>query len=138
MRILVVEDDVDFRRFLEKSLEASGHVVESMGSAFGLVNRVAGVVDGKPAPRPDVVLLDHMLPGLPGGSALEILAGDERTREVPVVLMSAAPKEDLEPRALVHPRCLFVEKSGRFAPLLHAIQKLTTSGPRGARGPGAA
>ena len=45
--------------------------------------------------RPSLVLLDVMMPGLDGWSVAERLASDERTRDIPVVFLSArAAHED--------------------------------------------
>ena len=121
MRILVVEDEPEFRRLLARALAARGHQIEVAGSAFGIVNRVAGVVEGGLQPAPDLVLLDHMLPGLAGGSALALLARDRRTRAVPVILMSNIDPTQLGALAEHHPRCRVYSKSDRLSALLALV-----------------
>jgi putative two-component system response regulator len=39
--------------------------------------------------RPDVILLDVMMPGMDGWQVLEQLLADERTRDVPIVFLTA-------------------------------------------------
>ena len=39
--------------------------------------------------RPDLILLDLHLPDLPGDALLQALKEDERTREIPVIMVSA-------------------------------------------------
>lgn len=128
MLVLVVDDDADFRALLGKALEARGHHVEMRESAFGLTNRVAGFSDaGFRAPRPDVIVLDHMLPGLPGADSLDLLATHERTRDVPVLLVSNGFQEDLSERAKAHAFCRFMRKTGRMMSLADAVEELVAA-----------
>ena len=50
--------------------------------------------------RPDVIVLDLMMPILDGHAALEMLRADERTAHIPVVVLTAVAQRD------VHERCL--------------------------------
>ena len=119
LRVLVVDDDDEFARLLRTRLEARGHVVAHAPSAFGVVNAVAGRGDD----RPDVVVLDVMLPGLSGAAALELLAKDPRTRDTPVVVVTAVSA--LAPHALVeaHGRASFRAKDGRFGALAEYVEE---------------
>jgi CheY-like chemotaxis protein len=62
--------------------------------------RVTGVTDGEEAlvlargHRPAVVLLDLLMPGRAGSQVLAGLRGDESTRSIPVVVVSAIGPED--------------------------------------------
>ncbi|MBI2078043.1 MAG: response regulator [Euryarchaeota archaeon] len=47
----------------------------------------------KPAPRPDLVLLDLNLPGLSGLEVLRRLKADARSRAVPIVVLSASDRD---------------------------------------------
>lgn len=124
MRVLIVDDDPDFRRLLAMVLEGRGHEVVTIGSAFGLLNRVSGWGEaGQAIPRPDVLVLDHMLPGLPGGEALLLLAKGTRTREVPVMLVSASGEAfALEELSHRHPNCLFVPKTGKIKAMADKVE----------------
>lgn len=123
--VLVVDDDGDFRALLARALRARGHEVELRDSAFGLVNRVSGFDhDGEPRARPDVVVLDHMLPGLPGADVLDLLARSPRTSDVPVLLVSNGFPEELAERAKGHPLCRFAPKTGRMMALADEVESL--------------
>lgn len=128
MLVLVVDDDPDFRALLAKGLRAAGHDVEMRESAFGLVNRVAGFdTAGAAVGKPDVVVLDHMLPGLPGADSLDLLASSSRTSDVPVVLVSNGFADELRERAKEHALCRFVPKTGRILPLVEEITAFARS-----------
>jgi CheY-like chemotaxis protein len=82
-RILVVEDDGDVGLIAEAALaDVGGFDVKTCASAS----------EGLAAARtfaPDLVLMDVMMPGMDGLSALQALRNDPETAHVPVVLMTA-------------------------------------------------
>ncbi|HET8722612.1 MAG TPA: response regulator [Anaeromyxobacteraceae bacterium] len=81
-RILVVDDEPEIRTLLERSLAASGYEVESAPDGEEALARIA-------ARPPALVLLDAMLPRIHGFEVARRLRADPRTREVPVVMMTA-------------------------------------------------
>ena len=81
-RVLVVDDEPDIVRLVSFTLERRGHEVVSAGDgAAGYEAAVAGV--------PDLILMDVMMPGVSGLEAVERLRADERTSDIPVVMLSA-------------------------------------------------
>ncbi|MEW5847230.1 MAG: response regulator [Myxococcota bacterium] len=120
MLILVVEDDEANRHLLTRALEAQGYVVEARGSAFGLVNRMAGRTGER---VPDALVLDHGLPGLSGQGVLELLAKDPVARNIPVVLYSAVDLGSLQSYAAVHPRCVAIQKSGHVREVVMELRR---------------
>jgi DNA-binding NarL/FixJ family response regulator len=81
-RILIVDDEPLNVDYLEQELESLGFVTETAADGLEALERVA-------ATPPDLVLLDVMMPGMDGISALRVLKGDPETRLIPVVLMTA-------------------------------------------------
>jgi CheY-like chemotaxis protein len=81
-RILVVDDEPEIRTLLERSLAASGFVVDSAADGEEALARIA-------ARPPALVLLDAMLPRIHGFEVARRLRADPRTRELPVVMMTA-------------------------------------------------
>jgi DNA-binding response OmpR family regulator len=126
MRVLVVDDDADFRFLVSRALLAHGHAVEELSSAFGLVNKVAAI-------DVDVVVLDCGLPGLSGTGALELLARDRRTQHVPVLLMSAAASEQARAMASLHGNAQFVEKGLRLTRLVQLVEGMQARTPVASR-----
>ena len=83
MRVLVIDDEADIRTVAEMSLSKVGgmEVATSESGEEGLA-----LAEGDP---PDAILLDSMMPGLDGPATIERLKADERTREIPVVFLTA-------------------------------------------------
>jgi DNA-binding NarL/FixJ family response regulator len=81
-RILIVDDEPLNLDYLEQELEGHGFVTETAADGLEALDRVA-------AAPPDLVLLDVMMPGMDGISALRVLKADPETRLIPVVLMTA-------------------------------------------------
>jgi two-component system phosphate regulon response regulator PhoB len=85
--ILVVEDEEDLLNVLEYNLQQAGY--ETRGAMTG---RSALQLAWEP-PVPDLVLLDLMLPDISGVEVCRRLKSDDRTRNVPVVMVTARSEE---------------------------------------------
>ena len=84
--ILVVEDEPSIQELISASLQHAGHLVlraDSAEQALQLVNDTL----------PDVVLLDWMLPGLSGIQCAQRLRAAERTRDLPIIMLTARGEE---------------------------------------------
>ncbi|MHB8471170.1 MAG: response regulator transcription factor [Gaiellaceae bacterium] len=81
-RVLVIDDEPPIRLLCRVNLEAEG--MEVLEAADG----PAGLEQAR-AERPDVVLLDVMMPGLDGWRVAEHLLEDERTNEIPIIFLTA-------------------------------------------------
>lgn len=89
-KILIVEDDKFLRELMNKKLLSMGYDV--VAAADG----ESGLVMIKEA-KPDVVLLDLILPGINGFEVLEMAKKDPETANVPIVILSNLGQgEDIE------------------------------------------
>ena len=85
-RVLLVDDNADMREYLTRIL--SEHVqVEAVADGAAALAAVKKQV-------PDLILSDVMMPGLDGFQLLQALRSDPRTREVPLILLSARAGEE--------------------------------------------
>jgi PAS domain S-box-containing protein len=91
--ILVVDDEPDIRMLLRDQLELEGFRVLEAGRALEAVELARERL-------PDLVTMDLMLPDLDGFEAIRLLRENERTRETPVVILSAIELGDDDTRAL--------------------------------------
>ena len=85
-QILVVEDEPHIQELLGINLEQAGHSVVRAASAEIAEDLVKKKL-------PDLVLLDWMLPGINGLEFARRLRRDERTRSVPIILLTARSAE---------------------------------------------
>ncbi|HEY6912099.1 MAG TPA: response regulator [Myxococcales bacterium] len=81
-RLLVVDDDADILRLLERTLRAAGYVVDLARDGLAAEQKIKTT-------RYDLVLLDAMLPHVHGFEICSRLKASSRTRSIPVILVSA-------------------------------------------------
>ena len=80
--VLVIDDEAPIRLLCRVNLEAEGMPVLEAGDG------PSGLETAR-AERPDVILLDVMMPGLDGWGVAEALLEDERTAEIPIIFLTA-------------------------------------------------
>ncbi|MDF1541905.1 MAG: response regulator [Anaerosomatales bacterium] len=81
-RILVVDDEPHILKLVSFSLERKGHEV------FQATDGVAGLKVAAEE-KPDLILMDVMMPVMTGYDALDRLKADPKTCDIPVVMLSA-------------------------------------------------
>ena len=84
--ILVVEDEPSIQELIAACLQHAGHKVLRANSAEDAMRLVK-------VNLPDIVLLDWMLPGMSGIRYAQRLRADERTRELPIIMLTARSEE---------------------------------------------
>ena len=89
-RVLVIDDEAPIRLLCRVNLEAEGMQVSEAGDGPGGLNLAR-------AQRPDVILLDVMMPGLDGWRVAEMLLDDPVTSDIPIVFLTA--RADVRDRA---------------------------------------
>jgi DNA-binding response OmpR family regulator len=81
-RVLVIDDEAPIRLLCRVNLEAEGmEVLEAADGPSGLAKARAE--------RPDLVLLDVMMPGLDGWGVAEKLLEDDETASIPIIFLTA-------------------------------------------------
>ncbi len=88
-KILLVDDEPDVLSSIRESLESQGYEVLTAQNGISALELIRNEV-------PRLILLDLMLPGLDGYRILKLLKGDQRYREIPVIVITArADTQDL-------------------------------------------
>lgn len=87
-KILIVDDEEYFCRSLKKSLESKGafHVITATRGDDGI--RLAKTQ------RPDIILLDIMMPDMAGTLVAEKLSEDPATSSIPIIFVTAIIKQE--------------------------------------------
>lgn len=80
--ILVIEDDASVRTLLEKSLRAKGYAVDTCDDGL------AGLTQLERS-KPDLIIVDIMMPRLDGMTFVEAIKGHEATKPIPVIFLTA-------------------------------------------------
>lgn len=123
--VLVVDDEPDLRLLCRLNLEFEGYRVLEAATAREAWALLSSEADDA---LPDVVLLDVGLPD-DGWSLLETLATDERTREVPIVVMTARTHGRDQLRAWTSGATEYVTKPFSSRGLSHLVGDVLGTAP---------
>ncbi len=89
-RIVVADDDAPLRRIVSVTLTRAGHEVVDVGNG-------GAALDACSASRPDLVILDVMMPGMSGLDAARALRQDPHMDGLPIIVLTArVPDSDIE------------------------------------------
>jgi two-component system phosphate regulon response regulator PhoB len=91
--LLIVEDEAPIRDMVRFALERSGYLVNEAENAPEARIMLA-------EQRPDLILMDWMLPGVSGVELVRQLRSDEHTRDIPVIMLTARGEEEDKIRGL--------------------------------------
>jgi two-component system alkaline phosphatase synthesis response regulator PhoP len=81
-KILLVDDDPDFVEAVKVIVESGGYEVRVASDGKEGLEAVA-------ADRPDLIILDVMMPVMDGHQACAALKGDKKTADIPIILLTA-------------------------------------------------
>jgi two-component system alkaline phosphatase synthesis response regulator PhoP len=116
-RVLVVDDEPDLVRILEFGLKAAGYVVETASDGQEGLKKAR-------EQKPDIILLDLMLPKLDGYKVCRLLKFDERYKHIPIMILSARTQEGDQNLAHEMGANRFLTKPYEFSEILQHIQAL--------------
>src|SRR5215211_5773543 len=88
MRLLLVDDDPGLRELLRTTFEIFDLELDEADSAAMAARRIS-------ARKPDVIVLDVLMPGIDGIEYCAKLKRDPQTRDIPVVLLTGSERTDL-------------------------------------------
>lgn len=117
-RVLVVDDEPAIRELCRVSLELRGFEVDEAADGREALERMRSA-------RPDVVLLDVMMPHLDGWGTMTEIRADVSLSGVPIVMMTAHSDDSDRRRAAVAGVARFVAKPFDPQELVDAIEECT-------------
>jgi two-component system, cell cycle response regulator DivK len=121
-RILVVEDNSSNLKLVTYALESGGHTVLATADAE------TGLTLAR-AEQPDLILMDIQLPGMDGLQATTLLKGDDATRAIPVVALTALAMKGDEERILEAGCDGYIAKPMAYQVLLDAVASFLPATP---------
>lgn len=116
-RVLLAEDEPNIVESLSFLLERAGYQV--MVEIDGLK-----ALDTAMADTPDVMILDVMLPEMDGYEVLRKMRADDRTKSVPVLMLTAKGQREDRRVAMECGADLFITKPFANAELIAAVEQL--------------
>ena len=133
MKILLVDDEPALRELLRTTFESAHVVVDEASTGLEAEARVR-------RRRPDVIVLDLRMPGMSGTELCYRLKSDEKTKSIPIVLLTGADPEEARKAQRAGAEAL-VRKPFSPLDLLALVERLAgkarttpTRGPRRSRG----
>jgi DNA-binding response OmpR family regulator len=115
MRIIVVDDDLAIRHAVQMLFENKGYTITTYSSGEPLLQ--------EHFQYPDLFILDTQLPGPDGLDVCRYLKSGERTKHIPILILSASPQVG----ALAKAACAdaFLEKPFKMKELRAVVARLT-------------
>ena len=113
--VLVVDDDMDIAKMLKVRIEAEGY--EFISATEG--KEMLEILKAK---KPDIILLDIMLPNMDGYSTLREMRKNEKYTDIPVIILSAKEKKKLGDLFALEKIAFFIEKPFDTKELLEKIK----------------
>ena len=118
-RILIVDDEPQIHTVLGKLLTKEGFQVAGAFSAEEAYQKVE-------AERPDLIILDIMMPKVSGIDVCNKLKGDSKTKDILILILSARDQQADRLEGLTHGADDYVSKPFHLRSLVRKIQHMLT------------
>jgi DNA-binding response OmpR family regulator len=116
-RVLVVDDDQSLAKILLRRLEAEGYEVENVSDGFSALEKVR-------RERPQLIILDILLPEVDGYKVCRILKLDATSKDIPVIILTVRTQEEDRKKGLEMGADAYMGKPYEDQELLSMIEKL--------------
>jgi DNA-binding response OmpR family regulator len=87
LSVLIVEDDAELREILQAEFELEGLTALTATNGSEAVTKAREL-------KPDLILMDIMMPVMDGIEATKIVKGNEPTKHIPIIMLTAAGKRE--------------------------------------------
>ena len=87
LTVLIVEDDDELREILQAEFELDGLTVLTATNGSEAVTKVREL-------KPDLVLMDVLMPTMNGIEATKLIKSDKKTRHIPIIMLTVVEKKD--------------------------------------------
>lgn len=117
-KILVVEDNPEMRKIISIRLEINGYAVISAEDG-------AQALEITKKQKPDLLILDLMLPKITGFEVCRMLKFDDKYKDLPIIILSALDQQDDREKAIQSGADAYFIKPFDLELLLNKIKSLT-------------
>lgn len=116
-KVLVAEDDRELRHFIVRILQREGYSVTEAQDGDEAIKRAT-------EDRPDVLVLDLMMPVKDGFEVIETIRRDDRLKDLPIVLNTALPPKALpeHERSILRGVVAHITKPFDYKDLLYKVR----------------
>ena len=121
-RILIIEDNVAFRKILKIRLESNRYEVFTAEDGLEGLNIARRI-------KPDLIILDLMLPGMNGHKVCRLLKFDVQYRHIPIIILTSRDMDEDERLARESRADAFIVKITEPHIILEIIQDLLEDVP---------
>ena len=125
-KILIVDDEPEMLEMIELRMKKNGYAV---------VTAVTGeeCLEKAQKERPDVILLDVLLPGMSGFEVSKRLKADEETKDIPIIMVTALIGTDAEEKGMERGAKYFISKPFDPEELVSEINKIVRKNDKPAK-----
>ncbi len=114
-KILVVDDDVAIVKIMSFQLKKKGYDVITASNGRSCIRKAA-------KEKPDLILLDILMPKLNGFEICSLLKKDKKTKEIPVIMLTALAEEKDLSSGLMEGAVCFISKPFSYNDLLQEVK----------------
>lgn len=95
LKILLIEDEAELVEIYEEILRKAGFEIETLKWGNAVLERLKEIEEGK-VKKPDLILLDLILPDINGMKILERARAEKRTKDIPFFILTNYSDPELE------------------------------------------
>lgn len=103
-RILIVDDDMTLRELYEERMKQEGYVILSASDGEEAIEKAV-------KEKPDLILLDIMMPKINGIDVMKMLREKEETSKIPIIVLTALVQEISKVKDMMKPGDGYLIKS---------------------------
>jgi two-component system alkaline phosphatase synthesis response regulator PhoP len=120
-RVLIIDDEPELVKAVEVRLKANGYDVEVAYDGKAGIDKAKEV-------RPDLILLDFVMPMMDGYEVARELMADIEIKQIPIIVLTASQKRDLKTKFRELGINAFILKPFETSDLLDMVNKYLSKG----------
>ena len=116
-KLLIIDDEIDFVKMVEMRVKSAGYAVITASDGMDGLKKAR-------EEKPDLIILDIMLPEIDGNHVCKILKGDPDHKNIPIIILTARTQKKDEELAKEAGADAYLQKPFESEILLDKIREL--------------